>query len=228
MTGSLPLDPTAIEATIGTGGLPSQHGITGADIRNILTGKVVPAFGSAAPQPVIATLGDDLDLATHGATMIGLIGDAPGDQGLTGDDWYGGPASVLDRRANNARDVASFLRDGWGGDGVPDLLAVALSGSAASDRRATDGVVSQVLHAVPDATIIVAGTGSVATHKAMTAPTPAGADSMAAGGVFVDRGAGAVPPQDVVDELKGQTAPDGSPLFADAFASYAVRFGRYC
>ena len=29
-----PNDPIAVEATIGTGGLPSQHGITGALIRN--------------------------------------------------------------------------------------------------------------------------------------------------------------------------------------------------
>ena len=32
--GSLPLDPTAVESTIGTGGLPSQHGITGTWVRN--------------------------------------------------------------------------------------------------------------------------------------------------------------------------------------------------
>jgi hypothetical protein len=33
--------------------------------------------------------------------------------------------------------------------------------------------------------------------------------------------------QDVVDEMRGQR--DGSePVYADAFADYAVRFGRYC
>jgi hypothetical protein len=35
-----------VEATIGTGGLPSQHGITGALIRNE-NGNVVRAFGPA-------------------------------------------------------------------------------------------------------------------------------------------------------------------------------------
>ena len=58
--GSLPLDPTAVETTIGTGGLPSQHGITGTWVRNA-QGRLVRAFGPGAPTPVIAALGDDLD-----------------------------------------------------------------------------------------------------------------------------------------------------------------------
>src|SRR5262249_54506035 len=94
-TGSVPNDPIAVEETIGTGGLPSQHGITGALIRND-NGKVVRAFGPGSPQPVIATLGDDLDQATGGAAKIGLVETAVGDAGLTGDAWYGtGP--VRDR-----------------------------------------------------------------------------------------------------------------------------------
>ena len=51
----------------------------------------------------------------------------------------------------------------------------------------------------------------------------------AAGGFFVDRGGDAPSTaQEVVDAMRTQTGPDGAPLYADAFASYAVRFGRYC
>jgi hypothetical protein len=227
-TGSLPNDPVAVEATLGTGGMPSQHGITGTEIRNNVTGRVVEAFGQGSPQPVIATLGDDLDVATGSVSKIGLIATAAGDQALTGDAWYDtGP--IVDRTSRaGARAVASFIGDGWGADRVPDLLAVALDGSATGDARATSAIIATVLRSVPDATFAIAGTGSLATRGAQTVSEPGGTDVVAAGGVFVDRGPGAVPAQNVVDSLKAETAPNGSPLFADAFASYAVRFGRYC
>jgi hypothetical protein len=232
VAGSAPLDPVAVEATIGTGGLPSQHGITGAEIRDSENGKVVRAFGPGSPQPVIATLGDDLDLATHGAARIGLVASAVGDAGLTGDAWYGtGP--VRDRTVSGGAHpdaaVRGFLERGWGADATPDLLAVALSGSALEDERAGSAIVDEVLRAVPDATIVLTGTGSTHASHAQTLTSPAGADSLSPGGIFLDRSAGATTSaQDVVDALKADTAPDGSPLFADAFASYAVRFGRYC
>ncbi len=228
--GSLPLDPTAVEATIGTGGLPYQHGIIGTKVRNA-PGRVVAAFGPHSPQPVIATLGDDLDLATDGRTRIGLIATSIGDMALTGDDWYdAGP--IVDRAAHIAAgarvDVTSFLSSGWGDDDVPDLLAVGLAGSVANDQRTTDAIELQVLRAVPDATVVVAGTGTLAVKHAVTADAPSGTDTIVAGGAFVDRGPTAVPAQQVVDALDTQTAPDGSPLYLDAFASYAVEFGRYC
>ncbi len=232
VAGSVPLDPVAVEATIGTGGLPSQHGITGAEIRNSENGKVVRAFGPGSPQPVIATLGDDLDLATRGAAKIGLVGSAAGDAGLTGDAWYGtGP--VRDRTvsggAHPGAAVRGFLERGWGADATPDLLAVALSGSAIGDERAGSAIVDDVLRAVPDATIVITGTGSTHVSHAQTLTSPAGADVVSPGGVFLDRSEGATTSaQDVVDALEADTAPDGSPLFDDAFASYAVRFGRYC
>lgn len=230
--GSLPIDPTAVEATIGTGGLPSQHGIIGTKIRN-KAGDVVAAFGPHSPQPVIATLGDDLDRATGGRARIGLIASSIGDAALTGDDWYhDNVGSIVDRSVRVAAgghvDVTPFLADGWGSDGIPDLLAIGLAGSARGDDRATNAVESQVLRAVPEATIVVAGTGSLTTKHAVTATAPPGTDTIVAGGAFVDRGAAAVPAQQVVDALHAQTAPDGSPLYTDAFASYAVRFGRYC
>jgi hypothetical protein len=230
-TGSIPNDPIAVEATIGTGGLPSQHGITGALIRNA-NGNVVQAFGPGSPQPIIATLGDDLDRTTGGATKIGLVSTAVGDAGLTGDAWYG-TGSVRDRTVpggkNPAGAVRGFLSHGWGADATPDLLAVALDGSQRADNSAVASILHEVFQAVPDATAVVTGTGLEQTAKIATLPTPAGSDAVVGGGVFLDRSDGATTSaEDVVASLKADKAPDGSPLFADAFASYAVRFGRYC
>jgi hypothetical protein len=59
-TGSLPLDPAAVISTVGTGGSPSQHGITGEFVRTD-EGRLVRAFANEAEPPVIATLADDLD-----------------------------------------------------------------------------------------------------------------------------------------------------------------------
>ena len=94
-TGSLPLDPAATLATLGTGGLPSQHGITGSFVRNE-TGEVVAAFGTGAPVPVIATLADDLDAPSSPGVrspyeqrpVISLVATDDRDRGLIGGDWY--------------------------------------------------------------------------------------------------------------------------------------------
>jgi hypothetical protein len=230
-TGSVPNDPIAVEATIGTGGLPSQHGITGALIRND-NGTVVPAFGPGSPQPVIATLGDDLDRATGGATKIGLVSTAVGDAGLTGDAWYG-TGLVRDRTVsadtNPAGAARGFLSRRWGADATPDLLAVSLDGSRGADGNAATSILHEVFRAVPDATVVITGTGSAQAGPTATVPAPAGSDTVVGGGVFLDRTDGVTTSaRDVVASLKADKAPDGSPLFADAFASYAVRFGRYC
>ena len=233
--GSLPLDPTAVESTIGTGALPSQHGITGTWMRGA-RGQVTLAFGRGAPTPVVAALGDDLDRFTNGRARIGLIQDATGDVGLSGDAWYG-TGQVRDRTLSASPDlsaqVASFLAKGWGADETPDLLAVPMSRSVIDDDRTTREIVDEVLAKVPDATIVVAGTGTLRTEDAAgppidpsgIVPMPGGAP---AGGFFVDREPGATSTaQDVVEEMRGQR--DGSePVYADAFADYAVRFGRYC
>jgi len=233
--GSLPLDPTAIEATIGSGGLPSQHGITGTWVRNA-RGALSRAFGPGAPQPVIATLGDDLDRATRGASLIGLVGDGPGDTGLTGDSWYA-TGAIRDRTEAPGTDpaavVGTFLDAGWGVDRTPDLLAVALDAGVRQDDRWTSSIVSDVMRAVPDAMIVVTGTGTVNATDAVTPAQPAGTVRIPGGGVaggyFLDRTTGtAATASTVVDAMHAETAPDGSPLYADAFASYAVRFGRYC
>jgi hypothetical protein len=233
--GSLPLDPAAVEATIGSGGLPSQHGITGTWIRND-RGDVARAFGRGAPQPVIAALGDDLDRATDGRALIGLVRGDAGDAGLTGDGWYGtGP--VRDRTARAGHDpatvVRSFLSEGWGADATPDLLAVALGPNVRTDDRATAAIVSDVVMSVPTAMVVIAGTGDTEAHNAVTPIHPAATvripDGGVAGGYFLDRTAGVgATASTVVDQMHAETGPDGTPMYADAFASYAVRFGRYC
>jgi hypothetical protein len=233
--GSLPLDPVAVESTIGTGALPSQHGITGTWLRGP-DGRITFAYGRGAPSPVVAALGDDLDGVTNGRSKIGLIQEQVGDVGLTGDAWYGiGP--VRDRSvvtgSNLPAQVAGFLRDGWGADVTPDLLAVSMMSSVAHDDEMTSQIVDEVLARVPTATIVVAGTGTLRTGAATVTPMPTGVDPTpgggAAGGFFID-GSTDNPrtAQDVVDAMRTETAPDGTPLYEDSFASYAVRFGRYC
>jgi len=233
---SLPLDPIAVESTIGSGALPAQHGITGTWLRGV-RGRVTFAFGRGAPSPVVAALGDDLDQITNGQAKIGLIQDEVGDVGLTGDAWYGtGP--VRDRTITAKPDlpgqVATFLTMGWGADVTPDLLAVSISRPVGSDDRATGQIVDEVLAAVPDATIVVAGTGTTRTDSAPSTPKlPKGTVQTpalgTAGGFFVDRTAGSTTTsQDVIDEMRAQMVEYSTSVYADAFASYAVRFGRYC
>ena len=89
-TGSLPLDPTATLTTIGTGGLPTQHGITGTIIRGD-DGDVAPAWGAGAPGSVIATLADDLDRDTDQRALIAGVLSSRSDRGIIGDGWYRGP-----------------------------------------------------------------------------------------------------------------------------------------
>ena len=74
-TGSVPLDPTAVLTTIGTGGVPAQHGVTGTLVRG--EHGVTRAFGPDAPIPVIAGLAEDLDEATGQRARIGAGGRRP-------------------------------------------------------------------------------------------------------------------------------------------------------
>src|SRR4051795_12956055 len=98
-TGSLPVNPTSSLTTIGTGGPPSEHGITGLLIRNNTegpnAGKVAPAWSKEAPPSVISTLADDVDAPPSvpsskydGAANVGLVAPEPTDRGLIGAGWY--------------------------------------------------------------------------------------------------------------------------------------------
>lgn len=145
--GSLPLDPAATLATIGTGGLPYQHGITGSLLRrgSALVGsseakgsgtKVLAAWSKSAPSSVIASLGDDLDQRLEQRPLIGLVGTDPIDRGLIGNDWYVkadrdhvvimAEKTPPLRQAN--RTARLLQRQGFGKDRIPDLVGVVLSG----------------------------------------------------------------------------------------------------
>jgi len=253
-TGSLPLDPAATLTTLGTGGLPSQHGITGSFVRSE-TGEVVAAFGISAPVPVIATLADDLDApASPGVPspyeqrpVISLIATDDRDRGLIGGDWYENHDDDRVILASGADAVSSArsLLTGHRDDGVPDLLGVVLDGSVRSmDRRS-----EQIVAAADDAThgsvlVVLAGTGAEASPtsadpdgalvSAVEDAVPGESPAVAAtvpGGIFLDQRAltdARVSGQVAVDALLGVTGSDGREMMADAFQGFAVSFARYC
>jgi hypothetical protein len=245
-TGSLPLDPAATETTIGTGGLPSQHGITGSFVRND-RGAVVPAFGPGSPVQVIATLADDLDETDH-ATLVGLVAPDQGDRGLVGGGWYPDedPVDVVIGDAEAAPlAVRVHLSTGYGADEVPDVLGVVLDGPIDRMDAETRRIVSEAQRATSGSTLVaVAGTGSWEGSTLATPDTtlvdavedavPGDANAVDAtvpGGVFLDQGVlrdeqvtGAV----AVDAMLSATGPDGERMLADAFQGFAVSFARYC
>jgi hypothetical protein len=150
VVGSLPLDPAATITTIGTGGLPSRHGVTGSILRGdeVLdgsgsgrdaAGKVVRAWGRRPFSTVIATLGDHLDERLKQKPIIGLVGTDPIDRGLIGGDWYVDvdreAVAILDRTAS-VRDQVEAARDllteeSFGRDEITDLAGVVLAGPVA-------------------------------------------------------------------------------------------------
>lgn len=252
--GSLPLDPAATLTTLGTGGLPSQHGITGSFVRND-TGEVVAAFGTGAPVPVIATLADDLDAPSSPGVpspfeqrpVISLVATGDRDRGLVGGDWYENHDTdrvILAGGAEAVSSARSLLADNTD-DGAPDLLGVVLDGSIGSmDRRS-----EQIVAAAEDATagsvlVVLAGTGPEASStsadpdgalvSAVEDAVPGAAPAVAAtvpGGIFLDQRVlteAGVSGQVAVDALLGVTSSDGREMMADAFQGFAVSFARYC
>jgi len=147
VVGSLPLDPAATLVTIGTGGLPSHHGVTGSILRGDQAlysstsgedsaGKVVHAWGVHSFQTVIATLGDHLDEKLKQRPRIGLIGTDPIDRGLVGGNWYhhaDRDTVVMLDRADSVRDHVKAARalltaGDFGRDEITDLAGIVLSG----------------------------------------------------------------------------------------------------
>jgi hypothetical protein len=246
-TGSAPLDPAAVLNTLGTGGLPRQHGITGTVLRNE-NGAVVQAWGRDAPFSVIAALGDDLDERTDQAARIGLVGTEETDRGLIGGNWYvgndrddvrvgGGSAE------EQAEAAASLLASGYGTDDVPDLLAVVME----DDLRAMDRSLAEVADAAQLAaggrvTLAVTATGDPAPDAVPEervldelqdrAGIPPGAvEGVAAGGFFLDPAALAdsgVGEDDLVAALREIRTPEGERMFRDVFSGFAVSLARYC
>ena len=238
-TGSLPLDPAASLTTIGTGALPTQHGITASFVRND-KGELTPAWGDDAPLSVVSTLAEDLDRHFGERSSIGLVARDASDRGLVGGSWY--PEHDHDDvrvGADPLASVGSMLDRGFGADDTPDLIAVSLGGTAAKMIRTTIAIDSLVRHAHVPATFVLAGTGQASTvttgssiaddvDTAIGAPVVTAA---VAGGLFLDQAvmaANDITSDDVVRAMDAMKAPDGTPLFADAYPGFAISFSRYC
>jgi hypothetical protein len=134
---------------------------------------------------------------------------------------------------------------GYGADPTPDLIGVTLSGAVPSMDGITRSIVRTVQRTVPQTVFVITSTGSTrhgagavdanadlvpAVESAIPVPRSVVA-SPASEGVYLDPAtatAAGISTQSVVDAMKTQTSAVGSPLFADAFPSFAVQFGRYC
>jgi hypothetical protein len=264
-TGSLPDDPAAVLTTIGTGGLPFQHGITGTLIRND-RGGVVRAWGPGAPVPVIASLGDDLDRSWQERPRIGMVAQEGADRGIVGGNWYPhhdqddieivkGRGSASDALHKEERAAVALLHNGYGADRIPDLLAVVLNARGrrfadsasrlyADARRTTGNRVALVATGTGAArrsesagrNLAAKGTGSGKATAGLVRRLDRhlGAHVVAAlqpGGLFLDRkaaGHSSVSSDAAARALRRHRGPDGSLMFADAFAGTAVSFARYC
>ena len=244
--GSLPLDPTATLTTIGTGGLPSAHGITGTLVRDD-RGDVRRAWSDPGTGSVIATFADDLDHDTGGRADVAAILTDPADRGLIGDGWYLDGVDRDDvveivRPTAAARAARRLMSDGTlGEDDVPDVLGVVLEGSIREVDRATAEVVAVVDAYVPTSTVVIAGTGAVrgprgvdASEIALEVEASVAApvvDAPASDGLFLDRTVlveRSLTTQRVADALRAVGGPGGPSLFADVYPSFAVAFARYC
>jgi hypothetical protein len=247
VTGSLPLDPAAALTTIGSGGLPSAHGITGTLIRDD-EGDVRRAWSAPGVGSVIATFADDLDHDTHGVALVGAVLTDPADRGIIGNGWYldgvDRDTVAKARRGSGRATVASraiATTQGFGRDAVPDLLGVVLEGSVAQVDEETADIVATIREMTPGATFVIAGTGSLGERAGIDASSLGGViddavgapvvEAAAADGYFLDRAVlvdRALTAQRVADVLRSQREPDGAPIFADIYPSFAVAFSRYC
>lgn len=241
--GSLPLDPAAILTTIGTGGLPAQHGITGTDLRTA-RGGVARAWSTGAPEAVITSLPDDLDRSFGDRAMVGLVASDPTDLGLIGDGWYLGADrdQVVVERSDPAAATVRMLSRGFGADDVPDILGVVLRGPLPLLDRETGAILEAVRARVPRALVAITATGDATTVTGAVPGTTVGHDVDAAlgaavvqadgaGGVFLDASALAtarLSADAAVQAMRAQTDADGSPRFADVYPAFSVAFARYC
>jgi hypothetical protein len=250
---SLPNDPAALVTTIGTGGTPSQHGMTGSLLRND-RGRLVRAWGKDSPINVIATLGDDLDQAKDDEAVISLVGSEAGDRGLIGGRWYPegdkdvvlltpGGASMRSQLRTTTR---LLERSALGRDNVPDLLGLVQSGSL----KELDGALAEVIETARSvsggsATFVVTATGKAApagsrnvlkaakitAHLEQRVPGRAGVvEAVTPGAFFLKQRVLArrgLSDDAVLAPLLSMRAHNKK-IFVDAFPGNAVTFGRYC
>jgi hypothetical protein len=245
---SLPLDPAAAVTTLGTGGLPSEHGMTGTFVRND-DGAVVPAWGRDSPFAVIATLGDHLDELFEERPRIGLVGTAVPDRGLIGGNWFidTDRDDVILGSARSDSQVSAaleLLRTGYGRDGTADLLAVVLHDSMGRMDRALRRLVEAAFEAADgSAAVVVTATGSawkpagrpvsseeVEARVEREVGSPV-VEAITLGGMFLDQqllAESGTTEDPVLRALREMKAPGGGPLMADVFSGTAVTFAEYC
>jgi hypothetical protein len=240
---SLPLDPAPAIASIGTGGLPRQHGVTGTHVRSD-SGKLVEAWGRGAPPSVIATLPDDLDQRLRGRPHIGLVGDSPSDRGLIGGNWYvDNDEDDIAMTKDVVRAERELLARGYGRDDVTDFLAVTLAADAGGRDEKLGALVRAAAAASNDSLLtVVTATGASEPRPQMVEArtlsnelkVELGTDvveAFAAGGLFIDQDVLArhkISEDEVVRSLRALETVQGRPILADAFTGIAVSFARYC
>lgn len=224
-TTSLPVDPAAVLTTIGTGGRPSQHGITGERVRDD-AGVLRKAWSPRSPVSVIATLGDDLDEELGQKPLIGMVAARRAYLGAIGGNWYvdvDEDSFVKTRRGREARDVPALLDGPFGKDDVPDLGVIAVEGGP----RALEEVVRAAERRAPDAAFVLTATGAIdrGTEFVPGEDIADLVEAVAPGGLFLDQKELA---RDKVSEDEVLRSLAGLDDFADVFPAIAVAFGRYC
>jgi hypothetical protein len=246
-TRSLPVDPAAILTTIGTGGLPYQHGIVSSVVLND-SGKLVKAWGPGAPVSVIATLSDDLDNDVDQHARIGLVAGDRADLGVVGGNWYIN-ADTDEVEVVSPPKIAAvagrLMENGFGSDATPDILTVVQDGSITDMDAGLGRLMDAAEDAAPGATaIVVTATGSLSTpgavvsaervEKEVEAAVP-GPDSVinaaAPGGLFLDQKTLAkdkITDDAIIEALEGAKSQTGAPLMDQVFPAIAVSFSRYC
>jgi hypothetical protein len=230
-----PLDPAAILTTIGTGGIPAQHGITGRWIRDD-KGHLVRAWGKRSPPSIIATLADHLDELYRERPRIGLAAPSRSYRGLVGGNWYlDGDQDDLTFDEDIVSSTRAILSKGYGHDSVPDLLGVVIS----KDRE-LHAVIRAAEKATEDVAVVAAGTGSMSSEgkaidyrmvvNRLTREFGEIVEAPAVGGLFLDQGAleeTETSDDDVISALRSMRV-GSEVVFEDVFGGLAVSFGRFC
>ena len=250
---SLPRDPAALTTTIGTGGVPAEHGITGSLLRNdnaqVTSAWVAARSGARPPRSVIATLADDLDEELRQRPRIGLVADTEQARGLVGGNWYVDNDSDASAIVPTRRVISAFrqmLAQGFGRDTVPDLIGVSLRATKtegatpalhvlrvvekAVGKNFTAAIVALPSEARPDLVF----EGSDVTRSVNDKLSPV-VEADTAGGLFLDQDALAraeITRDEVVEALKAElleaSGTEEDFVFADVFPGTSVAFARFC
>jgi hypothetical protein len=244
--GSLPLDPAAVLTTIGTGGIPRQHGITARVVLND-EGRLVEAWSKDAPVSVIASLADDWDEATDQNAKIGLIGTDRTDRGVIGGNWYvdgdHDRVEIVPRRRVVTTAVKELER-GYGRDDVTDIVAVVDEGPIGRMDSNLQRLYLAARAATDDLFIVMTATGSQAAPGNAVAASdvvsqvedaiPGRASvvqAAAPGGLYLDQAALArekISDDAIIAALEDVRSDDGRRLMDQVFPALAVSFARYC